>query len=197
MAARRAAKKGRSTKKSTKSAAPARAKRASASKSSKARRAPARKKSVKAIPDGYYTATPYLYLSEAAKALAFYQRAFGAAELVRMDAPGGRIAHAEVKIGNSIVMLADELPEMGNRSPKTLGGASGSILLYVPDADAAFDRAVKAGAKAMRPVELQFWGDKMGALEDPFGHQWSIATHVEDVSPEEMQKRMAAMQPPG
>jgi PhnB protein len=194
MAAKKDAKKGRSTKGTKKAAA--RVKRASASKSG-ARRAPAPTKVVKAIPAGYYTATPYLYLNEAAKALDFYKQAFGATELTRMDAPGGRVAHAEVRIGNSIVMLADEFPDMGARSPKSLGGASGSILLYVPDADAALARAVRAGAKVTRPVELQFWGDKMGALEDPFGHQWSIATHVEDVSPAELQKRMAAMRPPG
>ena len=191
MAAKKAAKK---------KAAPARAKRATASKSkakAKARKAPARKKVVKAIPDGYYTATPYLYLSEAGKAIDFYKKAFGATETARMNGPDGRVMHAELKIGNSIVMMADEFPEMNNRSPRTLGGASGSILLYVTDADAAFAKAVRAGAKATRPVELQFWGDKMGALEDPFGHQWSLATHVEDVSPEEMERRMAAMQPPG
>jgi len=196
MAAKKAAKKSKSIKKAAKKAAPARAKRASSPKA-KARKAPARKKVVKAIPDGYYTATPYLYLSQAAKALDFYKRAFGATELARMGGPDGRVAHAEVKIGNSIIMMADEFPDMGNRSPQTLGGASGSILLYVPDADAAVARAVKAGAKVTRAVELQFWGDKMGAIEDPFGHQWSLATHVEDVSPAEMQARMAAMQPPG
>jgi PhnB protein len=194
MAAKKAAKKARAA---SKKATPARAKRATASKSkAKVRKAPARKKAVKAVPDGYYTATPYLYLSEAGKAIDFYKKAFGATEMSRMGGPGGRVMHAELKIGNSIVMMADEFPEMNNRSPRTLGGASGSILLYVPDADASFARAVKAGAKATRPVELQFWGDKMGTIEDPFGHQWSIATHVEDVSPEEMEKRMAAMQPP-
>ena len=191
MAAKKPAKKAKAAKK-----IPARAQRASASKS-KARKAPARRKVVKAIPDGYYTATPYLYLSEASKAIDFYKRAFGATEMVRMGGPDDRVMHAELKIGNSIVMMADEFPEMNNRSPRTLGGASGSILLYVPDADAAFARAVKAGAKAVRPVELQFWGDKMGGLEDPFGHQWSLATHVEDVSPAEMDRRMKAMQPPG
>ena len=194
MAAKKSAKKTKAAKKK----APARAKRATASKSkAKARKAPARKKAVKAIPDGYYTATPYLYLSEAGKAIDFYKKAFGATEMMRMGGPEGRVMHAELKIGNSIVMMADEFPEMNNRSPRTLGGASGSILLYVTDADAAFARAVKAGATATRPVELQFWGDKMGALEDPFGHQWSLATHVEDVSPEEMERRMASMQPPG
>jgi PhnB protein len=195
MAAKKAAKKAKAVKKK---AAPARATRATATKSkAKARKAPARRKAVKAIPDGYYTATPYLYLSEAGKAIDFYKRAFGATEMTRMGGPEGRVMHAELKIGNSIVMMADEFPEMNNRSPRTLGGASGSILLYVPDVDAAFARAVRAGAKATRPVELQFWGDKMGALEDPFGHQWSLATHVEDVSPAEMERRMAAMQPPG
>ena len=192
MAAKKAAKKKAKAAKK----APARAKRATASKSkAKARKAPARKKVVKAIPDGYYTATPYLYLSEAGKAIDFYKKAFGATETARMNGPDGRVMHAELKIGNSIVMMADEFPEMNNRSPRTLGGASGSIMLYVTDADAAFARAVKAGAKATRPVELQFWGDKMGALEDPFGHQWSLATHVEDVSPAEMERRMAAYQP--
>ena len=192
MAAKKAAKKAKAAK------APARAKRATASKSkSKARKAPARKKAVKAIPDGYYTATPYLYLSDGAKAIDFYKKAFGATEMTRMGGPDGRVMHAELKIGNSIVMMADEFPEMNHRSPRALGGPSGSIMLYVTDVDAAFARAVKAGATATRPVELQFWGDKMGALEDPFGHQWTLATHVEDVSPAEMERRMAAMRPPG
>jgi PhnB protein len=189
-AAEKSAKKGAAAPRSAGKSAPTPARKASS------RKAPARKKAVKAIPDGYYTATPYLYLSEAGKAIEFYKRAFGATEMTRMGGPEGRVMHAELKIGNSIVMMADEFPEMNNRSPRTLGGASGSILLYVPDVDAAFARAVKAGAKATRPVELQFWGDKMGALEDPFGHQWSLATHVEDVSPEEMERRMNAFQPP-
>jgi PhnB protein len=148
---------------------------------------------VKSVPDGYHTVTPYLIINGAAQALEFYKRAFGAAETVRMPDPKGRIAHAEIKIGDSMIMLADEHPEMGHRGPRTLGGTSVSILLYVPDVDTVFDRAIKAGAKSQRPVADQFYGDRMGTLEDPFGHVWTIGTHIEDVSAEEMKRRMAAM----
>jgi PhnB protein len=148
---------------------------------------------VKSVPDGYHTVTPYLIINGAAQALEFYKRAFGAAETVRMPDPKGRIAHAEIKIGDSMVMLADEHHEMGHRGPRTLGGTSVSILLYVPDVDTVFDRAIKAGAKSQRPVADQFYGDRMGTLEDPFGHVWTIGTHIEDVSAEEMKRRMAAM----
>jgi PhnB protein len=148
---------------------------------------------VKSVPDGYHTVTPYLIINGAAQALEFYKRAFGAAETVRMPDPKGRIAHAEIKIGDSMVMLADEHHEMGHRGPRTLGGTSVSILLYVPDVDTVFDRAIKAGAKSQRPVADQFYGDRMGTLEDPFGHVWTIGTHIEDVSAEEMKRRMAAL----
>jgi PhnB protein len=147
---------------------------------------------VKPVPDGYHTVTPYLIIHGAAQAIEFYKGAFGAAELVRMPDPKGRIAHAEIKIGDSIIMLADEHPEMGHRGPRTLGGTSVSILLYVPDVDTVFDRAIKAGAKSQRAVADQFYGDRMGTLEDPFGHVWTIGTHVEDVAPDEMKRRMAA-----
>ena len=144
---------------------------------------------VNPIPDNYHRVTPYLIIDGAADAIAFYKAAFGATELMRMPAPEGRIGHAEVKIGDSIVMLADETLGMGYKSPRTLGGSPISLLLYVEDVDRAVDRAVAAGAKLTRPVADQFYGDRTGGIEDPFGHQWYVATHVEDVSPEEMRKR--------
>jgi PhnB protein len=146
----------------------------------------------KPIPDGYRTATPYLIIKGAADAIEFYKRAFGATELLRMADPQGRVGHAEIKIGDSVIMLADEHPAMGYRGPRSLGGSSVSILLYLEDVDAVFERAVTAGAKAQRPVADQFYGDRSGTLEDPFGHVWTVATHVEDVSPEEMQRRAEA-----
>ncbi len=142
----------------------------------------------KAIPDGYHTATPYLIVSGAAQALDFYKNVFGATELLRMAGPDGRVAHAEIKIGDSVIMLADEAH--GYRSPRSLGGAGVSTLLYVQDVDDCFSRAVAAGAKVQRPLANQFYGDRSGTVEDPFGHVWTIATHVEDVPPEEMKKRM-------
>jgi PhnB protein len=145
--------------------------------------------SVKPIPDGYHTATPYLYIKGAADAIEFYKKAFGAVELFRMDGPGGTIGHAEIKIGDSPIMLADEFPDMGAVSPTTLGGAGVSILLYVEDVDAMAAQAVAAGAKVLQPVENKFYGDRMGSLQDPFGHQWHLGTHIEDVSPEEMGRR--------
>ncbi len=144
---------------------------------------------VKPIPDGYHTLTPYLIVKGAAAALEFYAKALGAQELVRMADPSGRVGHAEMKIGDSPFMLADEFPEMGAVAPPAGGGHSVSFLVYVPDVDAAFARALAAGAKAVRPVQDQFYGDRSGTLEDPFGHQWTLATHVEDVSPEEMERR--------
>lgn len=147
---------------------------------------------VQSVPDGYHTVTPYLIINGAAQAIEFYRSAFGAMELVRMPDPKGRIAHAEIKIGDSVIMLADEHQEMGYRGPRTLGGTSVSIVLYVPDVDTVFARAVKAGGKSQRAVADQFYGDRMGTLEDPFGHVWTIGTHIEDVSPEEMKRRMAA-----
>jgi PhnB protein len=147
---------------------------------------------VKPIPDGYHTVTPYLIVKDAARALEFYKKAFGAKELMRLPVPGGRIGHAEIKVGNSPIMLADEHPQMGASSPQTLGGSPVSLCLYVEDADGVFDRAVSAGAKVVRPVKDQFYGDRSGTVADPFGHVWTIATHKEDVSSEELQKRMQA-----
>jgi PhnB protein len=151
---------------------------------------------VKPIPDGYHTVTPYLIVKGAARAIDFYKQAFGATELFRMEAPGGKIGHAEIRIGDSPIMLADEHPEMGALSPQSRGGTSVSILLYVEDADKLTEQAVAAGATVLRPIQNQFYGDRSASLADPFGHQWHIATHVEDVPVEEMRKRAeAAMQP--
>jgi PhnB protein len=146
----------------------------------------------KPIPDGYHSATPYLIVDDAARAIEFYKKAFGATELLRMPKPGGKIGHAEIKIGDSPIMLADESPEIGARGPRSFNGSPVSILLYVEDVDTTFSKAVDAGAKVQRPVTNQFYGDRMGGIEDPFGHVWHIATHVEDVPPEEMKKRAAA-----
>jgi len=147
---------------------------------------------VKPIPEGYHTATPYLIVKDGAGAIEFYKKAFGATELMRMADSSGKIGHAEIKIGDSVIMLADEVTEMGYRSPQSLGGSPVSILLYVEDVDALFSQAVATGAKVQRPVQDQFYGDRIGGVTDPFGHVWYIATHKEDVSPEEMQKRAAA-----
>jgi PhnB protein len=148
---------------------------------------------VKPIPDGYRNVTPYLFIRGAASAIDFYKQAFGATELVRMPSPDGRIMHAELKIGDSVIMLADENPKAGVLSPQSLGGASSSLLIYSENVDAMAQKAIDGGAKLVRPVQNQFYGDRMGTLIDPFGHIWSVATHIEDVSPEEMKKRMAAM----
>lgn len=148
---------------------------------------------VKAIPKGYHTATPYLIVHDAARAVDFYTRAFDATELMRFADPSGRVGHAEIKIGNSPIMLADECPEMGHRSPQSLGGAAVSILLYVKDVDARFSQALAAGATVRQPVADQFYGDRSGTLEDPFGHVWTLATHQEDVSLEEIHQRFAAL----
>jgi PhnB protein len=149
---------------------------------------------VKAVPDGFYTVTPYLVVHNAATAIEFYKKAFGAKELLRFPVPGGKIAHAELKIGNSPIMLADEFPEMGARSPQALGGSPVGLCLYVEDVDALTQQAIAAGAKVVRPVQDQFYGDRSGTVTDPYGHQWTIATHKEDVPVEEMQRRMADMQ---
>lgn len=142
------------------------------------------------IPDGYHTVTAYLMVDDAAKALDFYREAFGAEELYRLPM-GDKIGHAEIMIGDTHLMLADEFPDMNALGPNKRGGATASFMIYVPDADAAYDRAVKAGAKADRPLKNEFWGDRIGTVIDPFGHKWSLATHLEEVAPEEMQKRMA------
>jgi PhnB protein len=146
---------------------------------------------VQPIPAGYHSVTPYLILRNAAKAIDFYRASFGADEVMRFEHPPGRIAHAEIKIGDSHVMLADE--NEGYVGPQTLGGAAVSLMLYVPDVDATFARAVANGATVQRPVADQFYGDRVGTLVDPFGHVWSIATHREDVSMEEVERRMKAM----
>jgi len=148
---------------------------------------------VKPIPENYHRVTPYLVVDGAAEAIDFYSRIFGATELMRMPAPGNKIGHAEIKVGDSVVMLADAVAGMGHKSPKTLGGSPVSLLLYVEDTDTTVKRAIENGAKLSRPVEDQFYGDRMGTVEDPFGHVWHVATHVEDVSPEEMKRRMESM----
>jgi PhnB protein len=146
---------------------------------------------VKPIPDGYHTVTPYITCKGAAKALDFYKTAFGAKEIMRYDM-GGTIGHAEFRIGDSVVMLSDEFPQMGAVSPKTLGGTPFGLCIYLPDVDAAVAKAVAAGCTIERPLQNQFYGDRSATLLDPFGHKWTLATHVEDVSPEEMKRRMAA-----
>jgi PhnB protein len=145
---------------------------------------------VKPIPDGYPQVTPYLNVDGASAAIDFYCKVFGATERMRMPAPGDRIGHAELEIGDSIIMLADEHPEMGIRGPQAIGGSPVTIHVYVDDVDGVFELAVKEGATATRQVENQFYGDRSGQFEDPFGHRWSVATHVEDVPPDEMAKRM-------
>ncbi len=144
---------------------------------------------VKPIPEGYPVVTPYLCIDGAAAAIAFYGEVFGATERMRMPAPEGKIGHAELQLGDSVIMLSDEFPEMGVTSPKNLGGSPVTMSVYVEDVDTVFDRAVEAGAKALRPVEDQFYGDRSGQFEDPFGHRWNVATHIEDVSEEDMAKR--------
>jgi len=147
---------------------------------------------VKPIPDEYPRVSPYLIADGAAAAIDFYKSVFGATERMRMPEPDGRVGHAELQIGESMIMLADEHPEMGIHGPKTIGGSPVTLHVYVEDADAAFERAVNAGATPLRPMENQFYGDRSGQFEDPFGHRWNVATHVEDVPPDEMEKRAAA-----
>lgn len=144
---------------------------------------------VNPVPEGYHTVTPYLIVKGGVAALEFYKKAFGAAEVFRVPMPDGKLGHAEFKIGDSYIMMADEFPEMGFRAPQTLGGTPVSILLYVEDVDALAKQAVTAGAKELRPVQDQFYGDRTGTFEDPFGHVWTISTHKEDVSPEEIERR--------
>lgn len=146
---------------------------------------------VKAIPEGYHSVTPYLFIKGAASAIDYYKNVFGAKERMRMPGPNHQVMHAELQIGDSIVMLADENPQAGAASPQTVGGASNSLHVYVEDVDTVTQKAVSGGAKLVRPVKDEFYGDRIGTISDPFGQIWSIATHIEDVSPEEMQKRMA------
>lgn len=148
--------------------------------------------SVSPIPEGYPRVSPYLHVDHAAAAIEFYTTVFGARERTRMDQPDGRIGHAELQIGDSVVMLADEFPEMDVRGPKSVGGTAVTLSVYVEDVDAVVKNAVDSGARLIRPVEDQFYGDRSGQFEDPFGHRWSVATHVEDVAPDEMQRRAAA-----
>ena len=147
---------------------------------------------VKPIPEGYHSVTPYLIVSGASDAIAFYKKALGAKEVMRLADPGGKVHHAEIKIGDSRIMLADEHPEIQALSPKTVGGSPVSIHLYVEDVDAAVERAVAAGAKLVRPVADQFYGDRTGGIEDPFGYRWFIATHKEDLTMDEIRRRAAA-----
>ena len=148
---------------------------------------------VKPIPDGYSSVTPYLVVTGAARALDYYKMAFDAQELMRMPGPDGKIAHAEMQIGDARVMLADEMPAMGHQSPQTLGGSGVGLMLYVTDVDRIFHKAVSAGGTVKQSLTNQFYGDRSGTVTDPFGHVWTIATHIEDVSEEEMARRMEAM----
>jgi PhnB protein len=151
---------------------------------------------VKPIPDGYHALTPYISIKGASDAIAFYKKAFGAEELLRMPMPDGRVGHAELQFGDSRLMLADEMPDVPDaiaKSPHTLGGVTSGLNFYVADVDAVVKRAVDAGAKVRRPLTNQFYGDRSATLEDPFGQLWTVSSHVEDVSPEEMERRMAAM----
>jgi PhnB protein len=148
---------------------------------------------VKPVPEGYHNVTPYLIVNGAARALDFYKRVFGATERMRMAGPDGKVGHAEIGIGDSVIMLADEHPEMGARAPGAFGGAAVSIMLYVDDVDATVKTAVAQGAKVLRAIEDKFYGDRTGTIEDPFGHHWHVGTHKEDVPPDEMQRRAAAM----
>ena len=147
---------------------------------------------VKPIPEGYHSVTPYLIVSGASDAIAFYKKALGAQEVMRLADPGGKVHHAEIKIGDSRIMMADEHPELQALSPKTVGGSPVSIHLYVADVDGAVERAVAAGAKLVRPVADQFYGDRVGGIEDPFGYRWFIATHKEDLTMDEIRRRAAA-----
>jgi uncharacterized glyoxalase superfamily protein PhnB len=149
-------------------------------------------KKAAAIPQGYHTVTPSLFVAGAAKAIEFYEKALGAEELMRFAGPDGKIMHAEIKVGDSIIMLADEMPDMGGRGPKSIGGTPVSFFVYGENVDAAWKRALDAGSKEVVPLADQFWGDRTGCLEDPFGHQWWLATHVQDLTPEEIRKNAEA-----
>lgn len=148
---------------------------------------------VQPIPEGYGTVTPYLIVNDAVAALEFYKKAFGAVEEMRVEWPGGKTGHAEFTIGDSRVMLASEFPEIGAVAPTTVGGSSVTLAIYTEDVDAMFARALAEGAKQERPVENQFYGDRSGTITDPFGHKWSLSTHIEDVSPDELKRRQEAM----
>jgi PhnB protein len=148
---------------------------------------------VKPIPDGYPRISPYLAVEGAADAIDFYTDVFGARERMRMAGPGDKVGHAELQVGDALIMLADAFPDMGNREPKSIGGTPVTIHIYVEDVDDVFGRALEKGATGLRPVENQFYGDRAGQFEDPFGHRWSVATHVEDVPPDEMERRAAEM----
>jgi PhnB protein len=145
--------------------------------------------SVQPIPQGFHSITPFLVVNDATKAIDFYRRAFGAKEIMRNTGPDGKITHAEIRIGDSPLMLSDEMPQAGIRTPRSLGGSTVNIFLYVDNVDTIFKQAESAGAKVEMPLENMFWGDRYGRLTDPFGHSWSVATHKEDVAPEEMKKR--------
>jgi PhnB protein len=147
---------------------------------------------VKPIPEGYHTLSPYLAVDDARQAIEYYKNAFGATERVRMEAPGGAIGHAEVEIGDSVLMLSDPFPQSSTKPPKEVGGSSVSVFMYVEDVDSVVKQAVDAGATVLMEVADQFWGDRFGTVQDPFGHTWSIATHVEDVAPEEVAERAKA-----
>jgi PhnB protein len=152
---------------------------------------------VKPIPDDYPQVIPYLCVQGATEAIDFYTNVLGFKERMRMPGPDGKIGHAELEIGNSVIMLSDEFPDMGNSSPKTIGGSPVTVSMYVEDVDDVFKRALGAGAKEVSPLNDQFYGDRSGQFEDPFGHRWNVSSHIEDVSPEEMEKRMAAMMQEG
>lgn len=147
---------------------------------------------VRPIPEGYHSVTPYLIVDGAAAAIEFYERVFGARARMRIAGPGGKVGHAELDVGDSCIMLADEFPEIGARGPKSVGGAPVNLYLYVEDVDAVVGKAIAAGAREVRAVEDQFYGDRMGTIEDPFGHVWHISTHVEDVPPDELERRAKA-----
>ena len=153
------------------------------------------KNNVNYVPEGRNSVTPYLIVKGAAQAIDYYKKVFGATELMRMDAPDGKVGHAELRIGDSVIMLADENVAMGNRSAESIGASPVSLYVYLPDVDKTFEKAVSGGAKILKPVEDQFYGDRSGFLRDPFGHLWGIATHKEDVSAQEIEKRMKQMQP--
>lgn len=148
---------------------------------------------VNAVPDGYHSVTPYLIVKGAYKAIAFYEKAFGARQRLCLPAPGGGIGHAELAIGDSVIMLADEFPGIGARGPQAMGGSPVSLMIYVPDVDAVFEAAVAAGARVVRPLENKFYGDRAGQVEDPFGHIWTLASHIESVTAEQLSERMEEM----